>query len=106
MIPQETIIEALERLVKAYDPLAIYMYGKYARGNADEDDDLELLIVIESSDEDYCKRGYRAFDALFGLKIPKHITVYTKQEFDASAQDVTSLCYEVKNKGRRVYVGG
>ncbi len=43
MIPQETIQEALARLVKAYDPLEIYMYGKYGWGTPDEDDDLNLL---------------------------------------------------------------
>ena len=44
MISQETIQEAIRRLVKAYDPLEIYMYGKYAWGTPDEDDDLNLCI--------------------------------------------------------------
>jgi len=103
MIPQETIQEALRRLVKAYEPLEIYMYGRYAWGTPDEDDDLDLLIVVESSDQKIYKRGDLAFDALFGLRIPKNVTVFTKQEFDKNLQDTTSLTYEVKNRGKRVY---
>ncbi len=34
MISQETIQEAIRRLVKSYDPLEIYMYGKYAWGTS------------------------------------------------------------------------
>ncbi len=103
MISQETIQEAIRRLVKAYNPLEIYMYGKYGWGTPDEDDDLDLLVIVESSDEKVYKRGYLAFEALFGLGIPKNIAILTKQEFDTSCQDVTSLTYEVKNRGKRVY---
>jgi len=103
MISQETIQEAIRRLVKAYDPLEIYMYGKYGWGTPDEDDDLDLLVVVESSDEKVYQRGYLAFEALFGLKIPKNVSIFTKQEFDTNCQDVTSLTYEIKNRGKRVY---
>lgn len=103
MIPQETIQEAIRRLVKAYNPLEIYIYGKYAWGTPDEDDDLNLLLVIESSDKKVYQRGDLAFDTLLSLEIPKNVVVFTKQEFDMSCQDATSLTYEVKNRGKRVY---
>lgn len=103
MISQEIVQEAIQRLVKAYAPLEIYIYGKYARGTADEDDDLNILVVVESSDEKVYKRGRLAFDALFGLRIPINVTIFTKQEFDKFCQDVTSLTYEIKNKGKMVY---
>lgn len=103
MISQETIQEATQRLIKAYDPLTIYLFGPYAWGNPDEDTDLNILIVIESSNEKVYKRGDRAFDALLSLKIPTNVTVFTKQEFDKFSQDATSLSYEVKNRGKILY---
>ena len=106
MISQETIQEAIRRLVKAYDPLEIYLYGVYAWGNPDDDTDLNLLIVVESSDEKIYKRGDVAFDALFSLKIPKNVSVFTKKEFDQSCQDTASLTYQVKTKGKMVYARG
>ena len=105
MISQETIQEAIQRLVKAYKPLKIYMYGKYAWGTPDDDDDLNLLVIIESSNEKVYKRGDRAFDTLLSLEIPKNIVIFTKQEFDTFCQDKTSLAYEIKSKGKMVYAG-
>lgn len=103
MISQETIQEAIRRLVKAYDPLEIYMYGKYAWGTPDEDDDLNLLLIVESSDKKAYQRGDLAFDTLLSLRIPKNISVLTKKEFDTGCQDVNSLTYEVKTRGKKVY---
>jgi len=103
MISNETIQEAISRLVKAYNPLEIYMYGKYAWGTPDEDDDLSLLVVVESSDKNVYQRGALAFDTLLSLEIPKNVAIFTKQEFDTFSQDTTSLTYEVKNRGKQVY---
>lgn len=103
MISQETIQEVIARLVKAYKPLAIYIYGKYAWGTPDEDDDLNLLVVVQTSDEKIYKRGDLAFDALLSLKIPKNVVVFTKQEFDTFCQDRTSLIYEAQARGKKVY---
>lgn len=105
MISQEIMQEAIQRLVKAYSPLAIYFFGAYAWGTPD-DDDLNILIVVESSNEKINKRGNKAFDALLGLEIPTNVIVFTKEEFDTFSQDVTSLTYEVKNKGKIVYARG
>ena len=105
MISQETIQEVVQRLIKAYEPLAIYMYGKYAWGTPDEDDDLNLLVVVESSNEKVYKRGDKAFDTLLSLKIPTNIAIFTKQEFDTFTQDKTSPTYEVKHRGKLVYAG-
>lgn len=103
MISQETIQEAIARLVKAYNPLEIYIYGKYAWGIPDEDDDLNILVIIETSDKKVYQRGDLAFDTLLSLEIPKNVTIFTKQEFDTFCQDITSLSYEIKNRGKMVY---
>lgn len=103
MISQEIIKEAIERLVKAYDPIEIYIFGPYAWGKPDDDDDLKFLLVVETSDEKIYRRGDRAFDVLFGLKIPKSVSVFTQEEFDNYSQDITSLCHEIKTRGKVVY---
>jgi len=103
MISQETIQEVIRRLVKTYDPLEIYMYGKYAWGTPDEDDDLSLLVIVESSNQKVSQRSYLGFEALLSLKIPNNVAVFTKQEFDKNCQDVNSLTSEVKNRGKRIF---
>ncbi len=103
MIPQSTIDEALRRLVKAYNPLQIYLYGDYARGTPNEESTYDLLIVVEKSNERIIKRGYTAFEALLGLEIPKNVVVFTKEEFDKYAYDPTSSTYEIRTQGRLIY---
>lgn len=100
---QDNIQEATQRLVKAYDPLEVYVYGSYVKDTPDNDDDLNLLVIIESSNKKVHQRSDLAFNALLSLEVPTNVTVFTKQEFDTFIQDVTSLSYEVKNKGKKVY---
>lgn len=103
MVSQSTMDEAVKRLVKAYDPLQMYLYGDYAWGTPNEESTVDILIVVESSDERIIKRGYAAFEALLGLKIPKNIAVFTKEEFDKYAQDPNSSTYTIKAQGKIIY---
>lgn len=103
MISQSTIDEAIKRLVKAYKPLQIYLYGDYAWGTPNEESSFDLLIIVESSDERIIKRGYLAFDILLGLRIPQNVTVFTKAEFDHYVQEPNSTTYEIKSRGKIIY---
>jgi len=38
--------EAIERLVERFDPLRIIVFGSYARGDAQPESDLDLLVVV------------------------------------------------------------
>ena len=103
MILQETINEAVDRLVRAYSPTKIYLYGNYAWGTPGDDDDLKFLIIVESSCEKVYKRSDEAYNALLSLHIPKTVAVFTEQEFNTFVQDATSTCYEISTKGKMVY---
>ena len=103
MITKTTIDEVVKRLVRAYAPLQIYLYGDYAWGVPNEESTLDVLIIVESSKERVIKRGYSAFEALLGLQIPKNVIVFTKEEFDKYAQDPNSDTYEIKTRGKVLY---
>lgn len=103
MINKETIEEVKNRLVKTYNPVAIYLFGSYAWGNPTEDSDLDLMIVVEKSDEKSYKRPIPGYDALFGLNISKDIIVHTKEVFDRRTNDITTLEYKIKKDGKVLY---
>lgn len=103
MIKKEVIDEVKNRLIKAYDPLIIYLFGSYAWGTPTKDSDLDFLIIVEKSEEKTYKRPIVGQRALFGLGISKDLIVYTKEEFDRYAADVTSLCHKIGQDGKLIY---
>ncbi len=103
MISKETIEEVVKRLVHAYNPLEIYLFGSYARGNPSDDSDLDLLVVIENTEEKSHARVRIGYAALRGLGIYKDIVVYTKNEFADRINDMATLPYYVKKEGKCVY---
>jgi predicted nucleotidyltransferase len=103
-IAQGNIINIIrERLVNAYNPRAIYIFGSYAWGTPDEQSDFDLLVIVEKSDEKPYKRIIKGLHALRGLKIAKDILVYTTDEFERLVSDISTLCYKIKNEGIKIY---
>lgn len=103
MITPEIIEEVKNRLVAVYQPEKIYLFGSYAWGNPDEESDLDLLIIIDTSEEKSHKRIIHGFRALWGLNISKDLMVYTQDEFNARVIDPKSLLYKIKNQGKVIY---
>lgn len=103
MINKETIEEVKNRLVKTYNPIVIYLFGSYAWGTPTEDSDLDLMVVVEESNERPIKRSFDGYRALWGLGISKDIIVYTKNEFEEAAQKEMSLPNKIKYSGRVIY---
>ena len=103
MITPEIIDEVKKRLIDVYKPEAIYLFGSYAWGQPDEESDLDLLVVIDASDEKSHKRCIPGRRALWELNIAKDLMVYTHDEFNERIADPTSLLYKIKNNGKVIY---
>ena len=103
MISAEIVEIVRDRLIKVYNPRFVYLFGSFAWGKPDEQSDLDLLVVIDSSDEKPYKRLFKGIDALTGLGIAKDILVYTRAEFEELASDVSTLCYKIKQEGVKLY---
>jgi predicted nucleotidyltransferase len=74
MVPPETINAAVHILVEAAAPARIVMFGSHARGDAQEDSDLDLL-VIEPRVENRAREMVRRRRLLRPLRIPVDILV-------------------------------
>ncbi len=92
-----------DRLIEAYKPKIIYLFGSLAWGDPDEQSDIDLLIVVKSSDEKSYKRSLRGIESLSGMKIAKDIIVYTEAEFEELSSDVSTLCYKISQEGIKLY---
>jgi len=103
MIDNKIINEVVRRLIDVYHPIEIYLFGSYAWGNPTDDSDLDLLVVIESSEEKRYARPVAGLLSLFGLNISKDLIVFTRDEFARNAKDKTSLSFKIKHDGKRIY---
>lgn len=103
MINKNTIEEIKNRLVKVYSPLEIYLFGSYAWGTPTKESDLDLLVVVESSNEKSYKRPIKASMAMLDLMVAKDVIVYTKREFEDLVKDKATLCFKISNEGKRIY---
>jgi predicted nucleotidyltransferase len=100
---QKNLFETIKtRLNTVYNPLSLYIFGSYAWGKPTKDSDIDLVVVVQSSDQKPYKRAIKGIRALRGLGIAKDILVYTKEEFNALSQDISSLLYRVEKEGIRL----
>lgn len=102
MISEQKIQEIAQRLVKVYNPQAIYLFGSYAWGHPDEDSDLDFLIIVDAVEDRYkaLVAGYRE---LSRIGVPKDLLVVTREEFEVRSQNVSQFMYKIKHKGKQIY---
>lgn len=103
MIEKKIINEVVHRLVDVYHPEEIYLFGSYAWGHPTEDSDLDLLVIVENSEEKIYARPVAGLLALFELNISKDLIVSTRDEFLRNSTDKTSLYSKIKRDGKRIY---
>jgi predicted nucleotidyltransferase len=102
-VDQDGLLELVcNRIVPAFDPLRIILFGSRARGDARPDSDVDLLVVLQSVDD---KRA-RAIDirqVLRDLPVGKDIIVTTPEEIAARGDVIGSVLRPALREGRTVY---
>jgi len=81
MITEKKIEEIISKIIRNYDPDKIILFGSYAKGTANEDSDLDLIIV-KHTDTPKHKRGREVRKFLLGSMIPIDLKIYTPDEFE------------------------
>ncbi len=102
MISQAIIQEAVDRLVKAAKPQKIFLFGSYARGDADEQSDLDFL-VIENKTKHRRQQMVYLQDVLRPLRLPVDILVTSEATFNEWANVTGTVFNEIKNEGILCY---
>ena len=103
-LQQDAVLaEMVRRLVDAYRPVLIYLFGSRVTGEDKPDSDYDLLVVVERSDLPLHKRAQQAFGLLCGVGAAKDVLVLTEDEFDRKRDVVASLPATVIREGRVLY---
>lgn len=88
-----------ERIVREFDPLQIILFGSQARGDADADSDIDLLVVsAELTDKQ--KTAVDIGSALADVPASKDIIVSTPKELERGRPRIGSVLRYAQQEGK------
>jgi len=102
MINEDTIASVTRTIVERFHPRRVVLFGSHARGDADQDSDLDLFIEMETSR----RPPERAIEiaSVFGLHPwPMDIIVYTPEEVRRLRAMHGTLLEEIEREGKVLY---
>ena len=88
-----------ERIVRDFDPLQIILFGSQARGDADRDSDIDLLVVFGEL-TDKRKTAIDIDRALSDLPVAKDIIVSTPEELERGRTRIGSVLRYAQQEGK------
>lgn len=100
-LDQKLVDEIVERLQNVA-PLQIFLFGSQATGTADDDSDIDLL-VIKKNVTSPVKESIEARKLLRGLGRAFDLIVSTPEEFEFYRNQVNSVHHAVAHYGKRLY---
>ena len=99
MISEDTIQQAVATLVALADPQRIVLFGSYARGDADDESDLDLMVV-KSQVVDRAQEMLRLSRALRPLRVPVDVLVVSADELARLGREPGSVYWWALQEGR------
>ena len=100
----DLVSKVTQRMVSVFDPQAIYLFGSRAWGQPTEDSDVDLLVVVKSSDEPPWTRASKGFAQLRGVGVGCDLIVKTEAEVQAEGRFASSLMAKILRDGKKVNV--
>jgi predicted nucleotidyltransferase len=95
--------EVVRRLVEAYQPESIYLFGSVARGDGDADSDYDLLIIVPNDAPPERRRSLLAYEVLRGTGTPVDALVCSHDWFFARTHLRASLPGTVLREGKLLH---
>ncbi len=99
----DVIIDAMiRRITGRFQPEKIILFGSYARGEATDDSDVDLLVVMHVKGSR--RRKANEIDlALSGRTVPLDLIVVTPEQFDRQKDLIGTIVRQAAREGKVVY---
>ena len=97
----------VDAIVRDFSPKMIVLFGSVARGTADGDSDMDLMVVMDT-DEKHTRRSSDVQMALWRRKIvvDADIIVVTPEEYEENKGNEHSFIHEIVSTGKVVFEAG
>jgi|SRR5579884_128428 predicted nucleotidyltransferase len=100
---EPALAEVVRRLIDAYQPERIYLFGSRARGDAGPDSDYDLLLIVPDGAPPERKHSKLAYQVLWGTRAAADVIIWEKSAFERRARVVSSLPATVLREGKVLY---
>lgn len=94
--------EITQRIVDLIQPEKIILFGSYARGDYDQDSDIDLLVVVEGISSTRVESN-RIRQALRGLLAPVDVIVATSDQLERYKDSIGMIYRSVLREGKVIY---
>ena len=94
--------EIAQKVVQAFRPKNIILFGSYAYGKPTSDSDLDLLVIMETRDRP-AERIRKVSDLFDPRPLPMDFIVLTPSEIRHRLSGFDPFLEEVLEKGQRLY---
>lgn len=102
IITDQTISQATQVLAQNFKPEKVILFGSYARGNFNENSDLDLM-VIENTVVEKMAETIKLKKALRFLKIPLDVIVTDASSFNEKKNVPGTVYYWANKEGITLY---
>lgn len=99
---KEKLPEVVRRIVKAFDPERIILFGSCASGEPSPDSDVDLLVVMENGERP-AQRSARVARVLLDIPFPMDILVRTPEELQYRQSIGDYFIREILEQGQVLY---
>jgi predicted nucleotidyltransferase len=97
------LAEVVRRLIHAYRPERIYLFGSVARGDAGPHSDYDILVVVPDDAPPERRRSRIAYESLWGTGVAADVLVWTASQFDSRVHLAASLPATIIREGRLLH---
>jgi predicted nucleotidyltransferase len=103
MLSNSKVVESLvQKIVEAIHPLKIILFGSYARGKANPESDIDVLVVMPEGV--HCRRTAQLlYRQIRGLGVPFDILVTTPGTLEKHKDNIGLIYRTVLKEGREIY---
>jgi uncharacterized protein len=104
LLIEDRILQAMvDRLIAAFQPDRIYLFGSKARDDSNPDSDYDLMVIVSDDAPSEKRRSRLAYQVLRGTRAAADILVWTKTAFDKRLHIPSSLPSVIEREGKLLY---
>ena len=97
---QREIQSITNQIIKKYKPTKVILFGSYARGNANKDSDVDLVLIKNTNDN--FQTRLKKVRLLISTTTPVDVFVFTPKEFKEGTK-TNPLLSEIERTGKTIY---